>query len=53
MKTPQGKPKPSETPVVREGNVLPLLRSPPEPVFDKDWFYEEEAFFTEWMDDFD
>ncbi|MEL6257665.1 MAG: hypothetical protein AAFQ67_01230 [Pseudomonadota bacterium] len=40
-------------PPIATGNVEPLLKRLPQPKFDVDWFYEDEDFFTEWMDAFD
>lgn len=35
-------------------NVIPLRRpKKPIPPLDVEWFYDEEAFFTEHMDEFD
>ncbi len=34
-------------------NIIPFRRPIPEPRFDVDWFYDEEGFFTDYMDEFD
>ena len=37
-----------------EGGKIVSLRKPtPNPVFDAEWFYDEEEFFAEHMDEFD
>jgi hypothetical protein len=34
--------------------VLPFApKKKPLPAFDVEWFYEDEEFFTDWMDEFD
>jgi len=34
--------------------VLPFApKKKPLPAFDVEWFYEDEEFFSEWMDEFD
>lgn len=35
------------------GKVLSLRKPKPNPIFDAEWFYDEEEFFAEHMDEFD
>jgi hypothetical protein len=35
------------------GKIVQLRKPTPNPVFDAEWFYDEEEFFAEWMDEFD
>ena len=37
----------------QSAKILPFRRPIPQPEFDLDWFYEDEEFFTQYMDDFD
>ncbi len=35
------------------GKVISMRKPKPNPVFDAEWFYDEEEFFADHMDEFD
>ena len=37
----------------RSGKIVQFRKSKTKPAFDVEWFYDEEEFFAEWMDEFD
>lgn len=54
MKQPDGE-KPKKPPAEKSAGDVLFLRKPakPNPPLDVEWFYDEEEFFAEWMDEFD
>lgn len=35
------------------GKVVTFIKPKANPPFDVEWFYDEEEFFADWMDEFD
>lgn len=56
MKHPSDTEKDKKKPPVEkttDGKLLHFRKPKPDPKLDIDWFYEEEEFFAEHMDEFD
>lgn len=56
MKHPSDNEKDKKKPPVvksTDGKLLHFRKPKPDPKLDVDWFYEEEEFFVEHMDEFD
>jgi len=49
----KGKDKKPPQPEGEGGKIVPFRKPTANPAFDVEWFYDEEEFFAEWMDESD